>query len=160
MNGAIAKDILLYRPFAQVNIGAQDYDAAATVAFKTVKSEFKVNTVYTTLNLHSGDVSNETAATFALSNIPADTEAFPVVLTPAVKYLAMNYLLMAKDKELVDVTFTAQAEDGAEITRNFNNIPVQRNYRTNIYGNILTEVADFNIQIIPDFNDPDYNVAQ
>ena len=160
VNGAVAKDILLYRPFAQVNVGAQDYDAATTVAFKTVKSEFKVNTVYTTLNLHSGEVSNETAATFALSNIPAGTETFPVVLTPAAKYLAMNYLLMAKDKELVDVTFTAQAEDGAEITRNFNNIPVQRNYRTNIYGNILTETADFNIQIVPEFNNPDFNVAQ
>ena len=38
------------------------------------------------------------------------------------------------------------------ITHNYANVPVRRNYRTNIYGNILTEEANFNVEIIPAFD--------
>ena len=36
-------------------------------------------------------------------------------------------------------------------------MPVQRNYRTNIYGSLLTNTADFNVVIAPGFSDPDNN---
>ena len=36
-------------------------------------------------------------------------------------------------------------------------MPVQRNYRTNIYGSLLTNTANFNVVIAPGFNDPDNN---
>ena len=64
----------------------------------------------------------------------------------------MSYVLVPKDKETVDIAF-----DYTLTNRTFTNVPVQRNYRTNIYGSLLTNTADFNVVIAPEFNDPDYN---
>ena len=38
-----------------------------------------------------------------------------------------------------------------------NNIPVQWNHRTNIYGSLLTATGDFKVTIDPDFETPDHN---
>ena len=67
----------------------------------------------------------------------------------------MNYLLVATDKALVEVEFTYT--DGSDAkTRTVGSVPVQRNYRTNIYGNLLTSDVDINVEINPDYNEPDY----
>ena len=64
----------------------------------------------------------------------------------------MSYVLVPKDKETVDIAF-----DYTLTNRTFTNVPVQRNYRTNIFGSLLTNTADVNVVIAPGFNDPDYN---
>ena len=102
----------------------------------------------------NGTVEGETSVTYALANLP--TEDFPVTLTPAAKYMSMDYLLVADDKALTNVTFTA-TNGTHNVERLYTNVPVRRNYRTNIYGNILTEEANFNIEIVPDFVTPDNN---
>ena len=43
-------------------------------------------------------------------------------------------------------------------TVNVANVPVQRNYRTNIYGNLLTSAVDFNIVIDPIYYEPAWDV--
>ena len=40
---------------------------------------------------------------------------------------------------------------GGPQNRTFTNVPVQRNYRTNIYGSLLTNTTDFNVVIEPAF---------
>lgn len=42
----------------------------------------------------------------------------------------------------------------------FSNVPVQRNYRTNIIGSVLTGDVDFDIDIDPGFGEPDHNLSQ
>ena len=71
-------------------------------------------------------------------------------------YLAMNYLLMSTDKQLVDLEFTVKAADGSTRTIPVTAVPVQRNYRTNIYGSLLTNSVNINVEIVPDFNEPGY----
>ena len=156
VNGTINKTIQLKRPFAQLNIGATDYVAAETAAFKTASSAVKVNHVANAINIRTGEATGNATITFADAPVPADTETFHVTGVDA-DYLAMNYLLVNDDKQLVDVEFTAKSTKGETITRSYANVPVQRNYRTNIYGNILTEEANFNIVIAPEFENPDYN---
>ena len=156
VNGTINKTIQLKRPFAQLNIGATDYVAAETAAFKTASSAVKVNHVANAINIRTGEATGNATITFADAPVPADTETFHVTGVDA-DYLAMNYLLVNDDKQLVDVEFTAKSTKGETITRSYANVPVQRNYRTNIYGNILTEDANFNIEIVPGFDTPDYN---
>ena len=153
VNGTIDKTIQLKRPFAQLNVGAQDFDAAKTAGFEATQTTVKVDNVYTTLNLLDGTVEGETSVTYALANLP--TEDFPVSLTPAAKYMSMDYLLVADYKALTNVTFTA-TNGTHNVERLYTNVPVRRNYRTNIYGNILTEEANFNIEIVPGFDEPDY----
>ncbi len=147
VDGAINKTITLRRPFAQLNIGTTDATESATAAFTPTQSEVTVKNVYNTLNLFDGGVSGETELTYAMANIPGDAETFPVA---GVKYLSMNYLLVASEKDLVTVDFTVT--DGSHsIDREYTSVPVRRNYRTNIYGNILTDATDFNIVIKPEY---------
>ena len=155
VNGTINKTIQLKRPFAQLNIGATDYAEATDAAFTTASSAVKVNHVANALNIRTGEATGNETITFADAPVPADTETFHVTGVDA-DYLAMNYILVNDDKQLVDVEFTAKSTQGETITRSYANVPVQRNYRTNIYGNILTEEANFNIVIAPEFETPDY----
>ena len=67
----------------------------------------------------------------------------------------MNYLLVAADKTNVDIEFSYN--NGGNYVYEFPNVPVQRNYRTNIYGSILTSDVEVNVVIEPAFNEPDNN---
>ena len=140
----------LRRPFAQINIGTDDFDAAAAAGYTVSESTIGVAT-YNTLNLLSGEVSDPVTATFVKKPIPTEDSKFSVN-SKDYKYLSMSYVLVPKDKETVDIAF-----DYTLTNRTFTNVPVQRNYRTNIYGSLLTNTADFNVVIEPGFNDPDYN---
>ena len=155
VNGAQSVNVELTRPFAQLNIGTADYATAEAVGFIPTKSTVTVKQVYSTLNLATGAVDNEVEANFGLADIKKD-ETFPVADN---EYLAMNYLLVGTDKETVNVEFTVKDEtNGKEKTRTVGSVPVQRNYRTNIYGNILTSDVDVNVEIKPGFGENDENV--
>ena len=152
VTGAQTETIELKRPFAQLNIGTADYAASTSAGYTPTQSSVTVP-VYTTLNLASGDVDGQVTKTFALANIKKD-ETFPVAGN---EYLAMNYLLVDSDKEVVDVEFTYT--DGANAkTRTVGSVPVQRNYRTNIYGNLLTSQVDIKVEIVPEYEEPDYSI--
>ena len=140
----------LRRPFAQINIGTDDFDAAAAAGYTVSESTIGVAT-YNTLNLLSGEVSNPVTATFVKKPIPTEDSKFSVN-SKDYKYLSMSYVLVPKDKETVDIAF-----DYTLTNRTFTNVPVQRNYRTNIYGSLLTNTANFNVVIAPGFSDPDNN---
>lgn len=140
----------LRRPFAQINIGTDDFDAAAAAGYTVSESTIGVAT-YKTLNLLSEEVSDPVTATFVKKPIPTEDSKFSVN-SKDYKYLSMSYVLVPKDKETVDIAF-----DYTLTNRTFTNVPVQRNYRTNIFGSLLTNTADFNVVIAPGFNNPDYN---
>ena len=140
----------LRRPFAQINIGTDDFDAAAAAGYTVSESTIGVAT-YQTLNLLSEEVSDPVTATFVKKPIPTEDSKFSVN-SKDYKYLSMSYVLVPKDKETVNIAF-----DYTLTNRTFTNVPVQRNYRTNIFGSLLTNTADFNVVIAPGFNDPDYN---
>ncbi|MBQ2979575.1 MAG: hypothetical protein IJE18_05635 [Bacteroidaceae bacterium] len=144
------KEVTLTRPFAQLNIGTDDLNKLDGVSAD--QTQVKV-TVYDQLDLKTGFVttgSTATAQTFTLADRPAETEAFPV---DGYKYLAMNYLLVGKDKTVVDVEFSYGADAATAKTRTYTGIPVQPNYRTNIYGSLLTQGIDFDVEIEPGYND-------
>ena len=152
VNGAMQETVELKRPFAQLNIGTADLAAATTAGVTVTKAGIKVNT-YKTLNLKSGEVSDPADVEFALAALPTG-ETFPVA---GYDYLTMNYLLMPVDKK-ADNTITISYDNTTASTRTFNNVPLQRNYRTNIYGNLLTSSTEFNVVITPGFdgNEPVY----
>ena len=154
--GPQTKTIELRRPFAQLNIGTNDYADTDKAGFLPTQSQVVVKSIYNTLNLVEGTVENLVDVTFAYNAIDT-TQLFPV--DGGYKYLAMNYLLVAADKEVVDVEFSYS--DGADAkTRTVGSVPVQRNHRTNIYGAILTSTVDINVEIKPDFDEDDYAAAE
>ena len=149
----------LYRPFAQVNVVTDDLEAADNGGFVPANSSLKTK-VATGLNLMDGTVTGDyTEVTFAANTLPTGTME---INGKEYDYIGMNYLLVPAEKSLRDMEFTLLADgtDNAEThVYNFNSVPVQRNYRTNIYGSLLTSSQSFNVEILPGFNDPDYQVA-
>ena len=153
VKGNTTETVKLYRPFAQLNIGTDDLSAAKAAGFEAETVTVTVPT-YKSLNLLTGEVEagDPRAVTFAANALPAG-ETFPKT---GYDYLSMNYLLMSTDKQLVDVEFTVKAKDGATRTLPVNAVPVQRNYRTNIYGSLLTNSVNINVEIVPAFNEPGF----
>lgn len=151
VTGAINKDISLKRPFAQINIGTNDMVAATAAGMTVEETALTVEDVYTGMDLKTGDVTgNPTSVTYASSSVSAfDNEEFPVAGN---KYMTMNYILVNEEKELTSITMTFKGDDGVEYTRNYYQVPVQRNYRTNIYGSILTDEANYKVTIEPEFD--------
>ncbi len=144
VNGASQQTVELYRPFAQLNIGTADLTASAELGHTVSQAAVKV-AAYTTLNLKSEEVEGDAAeVTFNLAALPKAT--FPVTGND---YLAMNYLLMPKDKSTANVTISYDAAAGLD-ARTFNNVPLQRNFRTNIYGKLLTSATEVDVVVKPE----------
>lgn len=150
VNGPINETVEMKRPFAQLNIGTADAAIAAKagVVIKTSKVEMK--RLPNVLNTINGTTDGTVDVTFADNAVPS-TEVLSVN-GKEYTYLAMNYILApAEGKEISDVkaTFTAEGKDPVSLSAF--SVPFQRNYRTNIIGNILTNSADFNVEIDPGF---------
>lgn len=161
VNGPINEEILLRRPFAQINIGTRDLKDFTDNGGNISVSGFNVQS-YTTLNLINGNVEGEKSdMTFTPVAFPGEGEVFPVTYVgedgqeKPYEYLAMTYVLMGADKEITDVTWTSDNSSNPSVT--FNSVPLQRNYQTNIYGHLLTEPGKFDIRISEPFeNEHDY----
>ena len=153
VTGAQTETIELRRPFAQLNIGTADYAASTSAGYTPTQSKVVVKNICNTLDLEEGVAKNEVEVDFALADIKKD-EIFPVT---GYEYLAMNYLLVNKGVVEVEFTYT----DGTTAkTRTVGSVPVERNYRTNIYGNLLTSDVDINVEIKPDYNEPAYEADE
>ena len=151
---AFEKTEVLTRPFAQINFLADD--AAGVVGVNAYKSKVTVTGVPTTLNTLDGSVSGTTNVTFDYATIVNETLAG----YETYKYVAMNYILAATDKEVkneVVLTVNDGTQDVNTVT--VANCPVQRNYRTNIFGSLFTLEGKFNVVIDPiyagEFNLPE-----
>ena len=157
VTSATSQEIVLTRPFAQINVGTDDLAVAAQSGLQTdaLQTEMQLSNVPTSLNLMDGTTSGSANVTFAANAIPTEQLT---VSGKTYDYLAMNYLLIGTDKTTTNIAFTFS--DGATSdNRSFSNVPVQRNYRTNIVGSVLTQSVDFDIEIDPGFGEPDHNLS-
>lgn len=159
VNGALTETIKLYRPFAQVNFGTADYEAAVAAGVEPVKSVFTatdVATIFDTFEAEGKEAKD--VVTFTESALPGET-----LVTKAgdYKWMTMNYILpMCKQdaKHISNVTAEFIPETGITVKASSPQTPVQNNYRTNILGNLLTSQVIFNIEIVPIFNEPDNDI--
>lgn len=150
---AIKETVQLYRPFAQLNIGANDDDVAAAKAagVELANTKVVISDVYTAFNAYTDEVTGAT------SEIAFDFNSLPEEKLKAMNsefvYLAMNYILVGnkgQEKTLSDVKFswnTANGNTNDDDPTVYTNVPLRRNYRTNLVGWILTSPAEFNIEI-------------
>lgn len=157
VSGPVSTTIELRRPFAQINIGATDIAEAASAGWTTTETQVTVNRVYSKFNLSTGAVVGDYGpVTYTYAAKPTTPESFPVA---GVDYQAMVYVLTAPTQNLVTVDFDAVSGVGSTVlNRSYANVPVQRNFRTNIYGNILTDQADITVEIKPAFEITDNDV--
>lgn len=149
--------VVLKRPFAQINVGAFPYDVeyAKETGLNVVKSSATIKGVPNVLNILDGSVEGEVDVNYTLSDIPAELLYVDVDKDgnkDAFDYLSMSYILAAPESSTHEMSFTFSDESGAN-TYNFTDglgfVPAQRNWRTNIVGQILSGTMGFNIKIDP-----------
>lgn len=173
-NGDMKENIVLTRPFAQLNIASTDEDhevaEAAGFGCNDLTSKVTVKGVYDTYNAFTEALADSKvdidftaaavpgAAGEVLKNVKSKTDTKGQDYKG---YLSMNYFLASKDQsQTLDVTARFESKNSSvPVEISVPHVPVQRNYRTNIIGNILTEQTVFNIIIDPNFNTPDYVVG-
>ncbi len=148
VDGVVTKSVTLYRPFAQLNYGSNDFNEAKNLFFEPEESQVVIKNVPNVLNCVNGEVSGTTTITYESANVP--TDSFTVAGN---NYLAMNYVLVG-EKKLFDTTLKVTAKNGKVIENDYATVPLQRNYRTNVYGSLLTNSSDFGIELKPGFTDP------
>lgn len=143
--GDNAFTIKLHRPFAQLNVITTDVAAGKTVINADLLPE-KVSVSYTaatTFNVADSTVTG--SATYAYE-APVYGEWSD---TKSELTLSMDYILAAKDKGAIDVTF--KTKNGADVVMSHSlaNLPYQRNYRTNVKGELLTAGGTWTATVDP-----------
>ena len=157
------ENITLTRPFAQINVGTtqDDIDAAKAAGVVIDNTSVTLSNAATRLDLFSGTASEGKEFTFKAAALPQQKlNVYNKADYPAPHeycYLSMNYILVADavtgEKDQLDAYKITFLQGTREInTISIPNVPVRRNWRTNIIGeNILTDYASFEITIDPDF---------
>lgn len=143
VSGDATESVTLLRPFAQINVGTTDI---ADVSGKTVSTTMTVQDVYTSVNLGTGAVSGLTTATFEQTVRPNDGltssdegyQTFPIGRLDDYEYLAMAYVLVGKDKQTSDISLKFWDNATQINALSVPAAPLQRNYRTNVFGALLT----------------------
>lgn len=159
VSGPSTQSFELRRPFGQLNIITNDWGAIPEEAadqLRPAKVKLTFNGVPNAIDLLTGEVSGAadlTGEAVEVSEIALDGDA---------KHLSFDYILANEGEQtiLTDFTMDFLLADGATSVTDdpytFTNIPVQRNYQTNIRGNLLTDRTGVEIEVVPDF-DGEYN---
>ena len=171
VNGDVAQTVKLKRPFAQLNVGTTtaDWNAAVASGATFTESKVTVKKAATMLNVLDGKVSGAADVNFTYATKPGESlqvDAGGDGTKEDYEYLSMSYILPndatdGTQKTLASAEFTFKTASGTEIVvkNGLQNLPLQRNYRTNIVGNILSGTTTFFVVVDPAFSTPDHNTT-
>ena len=157
VEGAFTKDITLKRPFGQLNVKTLDLDdVPADLQPNKVKVTFQ--DVPSSFNAWTGRVSEKTAPVEYTANLLCNGTENVVKGELTVDYI---WAESAENASIVNFSMAFLKEDGSEVSKNdaFTNIPIRRNYRTNVSGNLLTKQGSFNVTVDPTFEKPDIDAV-
>lgn len=147
----------LKRPFGQLNIITTDWDAIpddedVIKHLRPSKVKLEFSSLSNSIDLVSGNVTG---------SVNISSEVVPVSLVPEngdSKQLSFDYIFAKDGEQTVLAEFTMDfllADGTTQVTDEsytFTNIPVQRNYQTNVRGNLLTDRTGVEIEVVPDFD--------
>ena len=163
VTGPFKKSITLHRPFAQVNIGSteNDFEVAASNGIQVdgIQTKMTLSEVGSAMNFLSGDIT-ATAQDVVIATNARPSEKL-TVNGEDYEWVAMAYVLAGSEKSLADVVLDASISNAAgpmsPLQRSFANVPIKRNYRTNILGNIFSVTGEFAIVIDDSFDAADFD---
>lgn len=164
------KEVVLKRPFAQVNVGSYKYEVemAERLGFDVSKSSATIKGVANVLDLKTGDIEGSEDVEYGTTTLPtANTNPKEYLMVDIdndgkkdeFEYLSMSYVL-AGQRSTHEMSFTFYDDEDNEITfdTGLAEVPIERNWRTNIVGQILSEEpikpeSSFTIKIDPSYED-------
>ena len=168
VEASFEENVTLKRPFAQINFLTDDIADAGKNGLtidENTHSSITLSKVATTLNPFTNTVGGFTEAEviFGEAAIPALSETVTMGSAPDAKtynYLGTAYFLVpaegenpnaGKDQAMLN-SATLKIKDINGEGLKVETVPVQWNYRTNIYGSLLTATGNFNVTIVPDYD--------
>jgi len=149
-----SQEVILHRPFAQLNVIATNIpdlyeqfpDISQLASVLPDKIGVKV-TVPTIFNVKTG-----------VASVPAELSYVSSMYTSPIRTdsgsrntLSMDYFLATPEGNLVDVGFSAgyRTSDHSDISYSFTNVPLRRNYRTNIIGSFISVQGEVTVVVSP-----------
>jgi len=147
VTGTFSEPVKLYRPFGLLTVKTLDLSAIGEQSLKPTKYTAKFKALPTAFNARTGKTSGSVDVTYTAELAKTDGT------------VSMDFLWAGTDKaDLADFSMTFYNGE-TEITTNdnFKNIPIRRNYKTNVSGNLLTKKGSINITINPGFADEEYD---
>ena len=156
ITGPINEAVTLYRPFAQLNFGAD----AMTTIFGNVNvglSSVKLSSLATQFNTVSGMGEGEIKDVVFNADGIVTNEALEVN-GKSYTWVSMNYVLMQAQQSVAQVNAEFNLGMDVPVKHSISSVPLKKNYRTNIVGNLFTADAELSIVVEPTFAQPDETV--
>jgi hypothetical protein len=159
------QQVTLTRIVAQVNIGTTLEDWQYATKHKHLPTSFNVEIgdIYETMDLLTGEVSDQTDASMGDTYNFAALQGVDFPISSSVgnasdfKYLARAYVLVGPDKEATSqVAYRGDSFSEDDDYVYVENVPLQRNHRTNIYGRLLSYEKNIHVVIDPTIGNFDY----
>lgn len=154
VTASCSKRATLTRPFAQINLATnnpEDYEV------NIATSSVKVWGAADNFNVATMKATGTTDVEYVAAEKPAEGE-----FKGYEHYVAMNYIFAnekGNNTQTVKVECTINSDFYANgIVTEIENVPVAQNYKTNILGNLLTSKVDYTVELVKDWNTPDYEV--
>lgn len=143
-------DVVLKRPFAQVNVGMTSEQLGGNTISE---SSMQVTGLNNSMNLLSGVTTGAATTGSVLFNKAAVVNEDLTVSGETYEWLSMSYVLPGDN-----VTLAFEFEGTSQnYTLNLSDVPVKANTRTNILGNILTGKVEITVDMDPAFEVDDIN---
>lgn len=159
VEASFEENVTLKRPFAQINFLTDDIEKAGEGGLtidENTQSSILIPSVAETLDPFTNTVKDFTEARFEAAVIPASSEQV-MIGEKEYRYLGTTYFLVGAEGESDNAGMEkatldrAELEVGSGVKLKVENVPVQWNYRTNIYGSLLTANGKFNVEIEADY---------
>ena len=144
VTGSFSRPVTLKRPFGLLVVKTNDLNEIRDEALKPTGYEVAFKGLPTTFNALTGEVSGSADVSYKATEF-AKTDGT----------ISMDFLWATESEAaLSDFTMTFY-NGGTEICTNdaFTNIPIRRNYRTNVSGNLLTRKGTISVTIDPEFDE-------
>ena len=156
LDGPEDRTVSLTRPFGQINIITTDYGLIPSTHsdLLPVKVKLAFPSIPTSIDLVNGTVNDMDKVT---TSTAVDIAGLDVDGEEDSKQLSFDYILAPATGQTVVSEFTMSflKDDGTTPVAKdytFENIPVQRNYRTNVSGALLTDRAGVDVKVEPGFD--------
>lgn len=149
------RTVYLYRPFGQLNVITDDIKdlSSATVTSGHVICPDEIEVSYTApgeFNVLTKKASGLKAFSYKTKPYYQTTGKESDSINQAMYTLSMDYILASEaGQDLHDIKVTSNCEGFKLNSNEFTNIPVQRNWRTNIIGSLLVVGGDFQVIVDP-----------
>jgi hypothetical protein len=151
--GEMEEFVHLKRPLAQLNFGTEETDVNLEAITRLSLTISNLATAFNTLEGY-GEMVSDMPVTF-VSDGPVSTTETLNMNGSRFGWLTMNYVFVPEDMSMHDIETCLATQDRPDPARcTINNVPMRKNYRTNIVGRHFTDEALFVICVDQSYSNP------